>query len=112
MGICTYCGVQETMPFKCKFCQNTYCGEHRLPENHGCVGLAAFKEKRSKAPEKWIYEPFHAKYKEEAGRKIKKPLKERVTDFFKDIDQKKVLYLILVFIVVVLILELIQSFNR
>ncbi len=107
MGICTYCGVQETMPFKCKFCQNIYCGEHRLPENHGCVGLAVFKEKRSKAPEKWIYEPFHKKYKEDAGRMIKKPLIERVTDFFKSLDQRKALYLIIVFIVAYLILELV-----
>ena len=27
------------MPYKCRFCGGTYCGDHRLPENHDCVGL-------------------------------------------------------------------------
>jgi membrane associated rhomboid family serine protease len=27
------------MPYHCQHCGGTYCGEHRLPENHGCSGL-------------------------------------------------------------------------
>lgn len=27
------------MPYNCRFCGGTYCSEHRLPENHNCVGL-------------------------------------------------------------------------
>ena len=38
-GICSECGESITMPFKCKFCGELFCGEHRLPENHGCNGF-------------------------------------------------------------------------
>lgn len=39
MPRCFYCGEEiGALPFKCKYCQNQYCGTHRLPENHICVG--------------------------------------------------------------------------
>ena len=38
-GICTECGESITMPFRCKFCEELFCGEHRLPENHACSSL-------------------------------------------------------------------------
>lgn len=33
------------MPYLCKFCKGRYCAAHRLPENHGCQGLGAYREK-------------------------------------------------------------------
>lgn len=27
------------MPFRCNYCQQSYCEEHRLPENHNCSGI-------------------------------------------------------------------------
>ena len=39
MGICAACSESISMPFKCKFCNGLFCGEHRLPENHSCIGL-------------------------------------------------------------------------
>ena len=27
------------MPYRCRHCGGTHCGEHRLPENHDCPGL-------------------------------------------------------------------------
>jgi Zn-dependent protease len=33
---CQYCGKDETLPFKCQYCQGLFCSEHRLPENHSC----------------------------------------------------------------------------
>lgn len=39
MTKCFYCGEDiRTLPFKCNYCQYHYCGTHRLPENHICVG--------------------------------------------------------------------------
>jgi len=39
MPSCDHCGEQVDLPYDCKGCSNTYCSEHRLPENHDCVGL-------------------------------------------------------------------------
>ena len=36
---CIICGKIELLPFKCSYCKNIYCGEHRLPENHNCIML-------------------------------------------------------------------------
>lgn len=69
---CTTCqkglGV---FPYKCKFCSSNYCDEHRLPENHSCVGLKKWKEKSSKRPEEWLYKAV----KEEP--KVKTKFKEK-----------------------------------
>ncbi len=45
------------MPFTCKFCGNSYCYNHRLPESHDCGGLAAFKEKVRASGKIHAYEP-------------------------------------------------------
>lgn len=39
MATCDTCGAQESMPYRCRHCGGTYCGEHRLPESHNCPGL-------------------------------------------------------------------------
>ncbi|PSP75783.1 hypothetical protein BRC86_02820 [Halobacteriales archaeon QS_3_64_16] len=39
MPECTECGEYENLPYTCRRCRNTYCAEHRLPENHDCTGL-------------------------------------------------------------------------
>ncbi len=44
-AICSECGEKEFMPYECKFCGQKFCAEHRLPENHNCVGLEQHKEK-------------------------------------------------------------------
>jgi uncharacterized protein len=44
-GRCDLCGVEEYMPYVCKFCKGRYCAAHRLPENHGCQGLDAYKDR-------------------------------------------------------------------
>jgi len=33
---CQYCEKDVVLPFKCPFCSQYYCTEHRLPENHEC----------------------------------------------------------------------------
>jgi len=39
MATCDECGKQENMPYECRRCGQTFCAEHRLPENHDCPGL-------------------------------------------------------------------------
>ncbi len=36
---CGHCKKVATLPFRCKFCTELFCGEHRLPENHRCEAL-------------------------------------------------------------------------
>lgn len=38
-GLCDIRVPSVAMPFVCKFCGGSYCEDHRLPENHKCVGL-------------------------------------------------------------------------
>lgn len=33
---CQKCQQETFLPFKCPYCGNYYCAEHRLPENHQC----------------------------------------------------------------------------
>lgn len=44
-GRCDQCGVEEYMPYVCKFCKGRYCAAHRLPENHGCAGLGQYRDR-------------------------------------------------------------------
>ena len=39
MARCDECGVDENMPYQCRRCGQTFCADHRLPENHDCPGL-------------------------------------------------------------------------
>ncbi|MBD3212535.1 MAG: hypothetical protein GF311_08000 [Candidatus Lokiarchaeota archaeon] len=38
MPFCEFCGKEiGYLPFRCKYCGNQYCKDHRLPENHECT---------------------------------------------------------------------------
>ena len=39
MAQCDECGRHEDLPYQCRRCGQTFCAEHRLPENHDCPGL-------------------------------------------------------------------------
>lgn len=54
---CARCGKEEMMPYKCSYCEESFCAAHRLPESHECQAVASGKkiEKRrstEKAPRK------------------------------------------------------------
>ena len=38
------CGEYENLPYQCDRCGQTFCAEHRLPENHDCPGLAEWND--------------------------------------------------------------------
>ena len=37
---CQVCGTETMMPFRCPFCGGQFCSQHRLPENHKCIGIS------------------------------------------------------------------------
>jgi len=39
---CDLCGIEEMIPFKCRYCKGPFCSAHRLPPNHDCVFLKDF----------------------------------------------------------------------
>ncbi|MFC6836420.1 rhomboid family intramembrane serine protease [Halomarina ordinaria] len=39
MATCDVCGKPENLPYRCRHCGGTFCGDHRLPEAHDCPGL-------------------------------------------------------------------------
>lgn len=41
---CDLCGIEEMIPFKCRYCKGTFCSAHRLPPNHDCIFLKDFLE--------------------------------------------------------------------
>jgi len=47
---CQYCGTEETLPFKCPYCNGYFCAEHRLPENHECPEIWRARAPREAAP--------------------------------------------------------------
>ncbi len=46
MDACYYCGVETDLPFECSYCNDKFCAEHRLPENHRCVKLRLIRAKK------------------------------------------------------------------
>jgi len=38
-GACQNCGKKTTLPFRCKYCGDVFCDDHRLPEAHKCDGI-------------------------------------------------------------------------
>jgi Zn-dependent protease len=48
MSQCYICGVDEGIPFKCNYCQESFCNDHRNPFNHSCPFIDKYTEKREK----------------------------------------------------------------
>jgi len=44
MAKCAECGEYENLPYQCRRCGQTFCAEHRLPENHECPGLGEWND--------------------------------------------------------------------
>ncbi|SFR37523.1 rhomboid family intramembrane serine protease [Halogeometricum limi] len=44
MATCDECGKHENLPYQCRRCGQTFCAEHRLPENHACPGLSEWND--------------------------------------------------------------------
>ena len=46
MAQCDFCGkeTRTLSTFTCSYCDKTFCPEHRLPFNHNCVHIEAWKQ--------------------------------------------------------------------
>ena len=44
MATCEECGEYAELPYQCKRCGESFCADHRLPENHDCPGLAGWND--------------------------------------------------------------------
>jgi len=45
MPRCDLCGKPMTLPFHCQYCGGNFCDKHRLPPNHQCAGIEAWRNK-------------------------------------------------------------------
>ena len=43
---CYVCGSTESIPFKCNYCKEYFCNNHRNPINHSCPFVNVYKKKR------------------------------------------------------------------
>ncbi|MGB7787297.1 AN1-type zinc finger domain-containing protein [Methanoregula sp.] len=50
---CTICGERVYLPFRCEYCDNYYCDRHRLPFDHDCKNIEAWKNSRTTPKESW-----------------------------------------------------------
>ncbi|UCD95856.1 MAG: hypothetical protein JSV35_04945 [Candidatus Bathyarchaeota archaeon] len=47
---CSSCDLETYMPFKCPYCEQYFCVEHRLPENHACPESWRARAPRDRSP--------------------------------------------------------------
>ena len=54
MTTCTECGDDisgDGSPYRCSYCNQPVCSDHRLPENHACTGILSTKKPQEAADE-------------------------------------------------------------
>lgn len=46
MVLCDYCGeeIQPLSTFTCSYCKKIFCPKHRLPFNHNCTHIEAWRQ--------------------------------------------------------------------
>ena len=52
---CAYCGKMVYLPYKCNYCGQYFCDDHRLPFNHDCPGLNRYKDTPPPPGGMWKY---------------------------------------------------------
>ena len=52
---CAYCGRTVYLPYKCNYCGQYFCDDHRLPFNHDCPGISSYKDKFPPPGGMWRY---------------------------------------------------------
>src|SRR5690348_6309325 len=43
---CHRCGLEESIPFRCNYCGESFCYLHRIPINHSCPFLDKYTQKK------------------------------------------------------------------
>ena len=44
---CYICDFEESIPFRCNYCDGLFCHIHRIPINHSCPSIDRYMEKKS-----------------------------------------------------------------
>ncbi|NPD88642.1 MAG: hypothetical protein HGN29_07950 [Asgard group archaeon] len=86
MKNCSYpdCKEEESLPFKCKLCNQSYCAKHRLPEQHDCPRIGMYQTDEYRKAKVSPVIPKATEKKEKVSRKQKQYYSPR------DIEQKSV----------------------
>ncbi|WP_414836877.1 rhomboid family intramembrane serine protease [Candidatus Nanohalococcus occultus] len=103
MANCSKCGKQE-MTFKCRYCEQKFCTEHRLPENHDCDGLDEAKTK-SGSEDKWFVE-------KDTTTRSPRPRKPSIAKDLKRTITNNATMAIIAFTVVSFFLQLIPGYTQ
>jgi membrane associated rhomboid family serine protease len=104
---CNICGKKEVLPYRCKFCGEMFCSEHRLPENHYCLGLEKLNT-QVRGSGRIVYQP------------VSEPIRGRSIGFFNRSDRSPYavpisrnysLYIIMACVIVFLLQVFIPAFT-
>jgi len=44
---CEICETDESIPFRCNYCNKVFCNMHRIPINHSCVSMKEYIDKKN-----------------------------------------------------------------
>src|SRR3990170_1684036 len=44
---CEICEREESIPFRCNYCNKVFCNLHRIPMNHSCVSIKEYVDKKN-----------------------------------------------------------------
>jgi Zn-dependent protease len=44
---CEICDTDESIPFRCNYCNKVFCHMHRIPINHSCVSMKEYVDKKN-----------------------------------------------------------------
>ncbi|MGB9714502.1 MAG: AN1-type zinc finger domain-containing protein [Candidatus Bathyarchaeales archaeon] len=55
---CQKCGREVFLPFKCPYCGEYFCSEHRLPENHECPRMELARAPKEETPMATVQKPY------------------------------------------------------
>ncbi len=44
---CEICDTDESIPFRCNYCNKLFCHMHRIPINHSCVSMKEYVDKKN-----------------------------------------------------------------
>jgi Uncharacterized membrane protein (homolog of Drosophila rhomboid) len=89
------------MTFKCKYCGEKFCSEHRLPENHDCEKLEEKIEEKKEETGKW--------FQEKKVRKEIKPERQKKPSVAKDAVRSIISNATAAIILVTVVTYLLQS---
>jgi len=100
---CDLCGTDEAIPFKCRYCNGTFCSVHRLPPNHDCLFMKDYLQQPARDRE--FLEHIHGR----AGLPQERIKSALYDTFYLRFSKTEVLHLV---IATALVTAVGMSFNR